>query len=87
MKVIDSKILVTVEKNNSATQKIGNMALEIPVGSGQYEVATVVSVGEKIDNLKPGDTLYVYPKCGTSFNHTDGKEYRVISLPDILVVL
>lgn len=86
MKVLDARVLVQPEKNKGCTQKIGG--IEIPVGGGDYETATVVSVGEKIDSevLKPGDKVYIYPSAGKKIFH-EGVEYRVISSSEIIVVL
>lgn len=86
MKVIDSKVLVQVEKDNACTQKVGS--LSVPVGAGEFEVATVLGLGEKVDPevLKEGDKIYIYTGSGKKFTH-EMKEYRVITLNEIIVVL
>lgn len=86
MKVIDSKVLVQVEKETACTQKVGS--LSVPVGAGEFEIATVLGVGEKVDSeiLKEGDRIYIYPGVGKKFTH-EMKEYRVITLNEIIVVL
>ena len=83
MKVIQSKVLVIVDKD-TMTQKIGNFS--VPVSD--YEKAKVVEVGEEVgsDVLKSGDTVLIYPNTGKQFTH-DGTEYRVITLNEIIVVL
>lgn len=85
MKVLDTKVLIQPEKNEGCVQKIGGIS--IPVDS-EYETATVISVGEKIDSevLKPGDKVYIYPKSGKRIIH-DNIEYRVISSSEIILVL
>lgn len=83
MKVIQSKVLVIVDKD-TMTQKIGNFS--VPVSD--YEKAKVIGVGEEIGSevLKPEDTILIYPNSGKSFTH-EGIEYRVITLNEIIVVL
>jgi hypothetical protein len=81
MKVIQSKVLVIVDKD-TMTQKIGNFS--VPVSD--YEKAKVVGVGEEVGELKPDDIILIYPNSGKSFTH-EGIEYRVITLNEIIVVL
>lgn len=81
MKVIQSKVLVIVDKD-MMTQKIGNFS--VPVSD--YEKAKVVGVGEEVGELKPDDIILIYPNSGKSFTH-EGIEYRVITLNEIIVVL
>ena len=82
MKVINSSILVKVEKG--ATMKIGG--LEVPADAREYEVAKVYAVGEKVEGIKEGDTIYVYPGSGKKFT-SEGEEYRVINSSEVIVVL
>lgn len=81
MKVIQSKVLVIVDKD-TMTQKIGNFS--VPVSD--YEKAKVVGVGEEVGELKPDDIILIYPNSGKPFTH-EGIEYRVITLNEIIVVL
>ena len=85
MHVLDSKILVAKEEQQEeAVEKIGGFV--IPSGNKSYDVYKVVSVGDKIESLKEGEVIYTYPNPGTELKLAEGT-YRVISLPDILVVL
>lgn len=86
MRAIGSRIIVQVEKENTCTQKIGNF--EIPSGAEEFWTATVISVGEEIkpEALKPGEKVYIYLNAGKSFFY-EGKEYRVISVNEIITVL
>lgn len=84
MKVIDSKVLVQVEKGSTCTQKMGS--LEVPVGAGEFEVAKVIGVGSKVEEISVGDTLYIYTGSGKKFTH-EMAEYRVITLNEVIVVL
>ena len=80
MKVIQSKVLVIVDKKDT----IGNFV----VPASECEKAEVIGVGEEVSEgvLKPGDTILIYPNTGKSFTQ-DGTEYRVITLNEIIVVL
>jgi co-chaperonin GroES (HSP10) len=83
MKVIDSKILIKVKKEG-ATEKFGGF--EVPIGAGEFEVGEVISVGEKVTGVSPGDTIYFYMGSGKEFTHESIK-YRVITIPEVIVVL
>lgn len=82
MKVINSSILLKVEKG--ATMKIGG--LEMPADAREFEVGHVYSVGEKVEGIKEGDTIYFYSGSGKKFTQ-DGEEYRVINSSEVIVVL
>jgi co-chaperonin GroES (HSP10) len=85
MKAIGSKILVKEVEQEVLQEKIGN--LTVPVGNSKEKMlCEVLSVGEEIKGLKPGDKIYTYYDPGHKFREA-GEEYRIISLPDILVVL
>ncbi len=83
MRVLDSKLLIK-PKTEGVVEKIGNF--EVPVGAGEYAVAEVVSVGDKIEGVKPGDTVYYYPNAGKELTIKNEK-YRVITNSEVLVVL
>lgn len=83
MKVLDSKILIK-SKCDGLVEKIGGF--EVPVGAGEYAVAEVVAVGDKIENVKAGDTVYYYQNAGKELT-IDGEKYRVITSSEVLVVL
>ena len=85
MKVIGEKVLVTVDKPTTSTQNIGGFVYTAGAGV-DYEVAHVISVGEKVDSVKSGDTIYIYKGSGKMFNHEE-KEYRTITLSEIIVVI
>lgn len=83
MKVLDSRVLLKIN-SKGLVEKINGF--EVPVGSGEYEVADVVSVGPKAENIVPGDKVYIYPGSGKQFTK-DGEKYRVVSSSEIIVVL
>lgn len=82
MKVINSSILIKVEKG--ATMKLGG--LEVPADAREYEIGKVFSVGEKVEGVREGDTIYFYSGSGKKFTD-DGEEYRVINSSEVIVVL
>jgi len=84
MKVIDSKILIRVKKGDAATERFGGF--EVPVGAGEFEIGEVLSVGEKVVGLAEGDTIYFYKGSGKEFTH-EGQKYRVITIPEVIVIL
>lgn len=81
MKAVDTRILVQ-EKGDVVKEKFGNF--EMPVTD--YMTVEILSVGEKIESVHPGDTALVYPGAGKEFLK-DGKKYRVISINEIIVIL
>ena len=83
MKVLDSKILIK-SKRDGLVEKIGGF--EVPVGAGEYAVAEVVAVGNNIENVKAGDTVYYYQNAGKELT-IDGEKYRVITSSEVLVVI
>ena len=83
MRVIENRVLVQVKKTGPV-EKIGSFVL--PEETGGFETATILSVGEKVESVKEGDTVYIYPGSGKEFMK-DGQKYRVISLSEIIVVL
>lgn len=87
MRTIDSKILVKELKGERLEEKIGSLIVPDGVNKEQSRFE-VVSVGEKISPnvLKPGDKIITYYNPGHAMKIED-QEYRVISIPDILVVL
>lgn len=85
MKAIDSKILVKEVEQEELQEKIGDLV--VPVGASKDRMTfDVISVGEKIDSVKPGDKVVTYYNPGHEFKE-GGETYRVISITDILVVL
>ena len=57
MKAIGSKILVKEVEQEVLQEKIGN--LTVPVGNDKEKMlCEVLSVGEEVKGLKPGDKIY-----------------------------
>ena len=83
MKVVESRVIVKVDKE-ALKQKIGNF--EISEGVNDYEKAEVVAVGPKVENITPGEHVYIYKGAGKAFK-IDDVEYRTITLNEIIVIL
>ena len=84
MKAIGSKIIVKTKSGDEVlTEKIGDFT--VPAGAGQYEIADVVSVGSDIKDLSVGDEVLIYPKAGYAWSR-DGKDFRTISIADVVAV-
>lgn len=83
MRAIENKVLVQVQKTGP-TEKIGSFVL--PDDPNGLETALVISVGDKVDSIKEGETVYIYSNAGKEFTK-DGQKYRVVSLNEIVVVL
>lgn len=86
MKVIGEKVLVKVEKSDAYVQKVGGLSIPVGPGAGEYEVAKVLGVGEKVESVKEGDTLYMYFGSGKKFHH-ESEEFRVITLNEIIAIV
>lgn len=84
MKVLDTRVLLTVEKAETPETKIGSIVIKD--SAPEYEKATIISVGEKVCGVSEGDFVLIYPGSGKKIK-VDGKEYRVISSSEIIVVL
>ena len=85
MDVLESKILLKIERADKAVEKIGEFV--VPIGAGVFDVATVEAIGPKVEgNIKVGDTIYYYPNAGKEFTK-DGQKYRVISSSEVIVVI
>jgi len=81
MKAINNGILVQ-DDGLKEKEKFGNF--EMPVTD--YETVKVLSVGEKITEVKEGDTALIYPGSGKTFTK-DGQKYRLINVSEIIVIL
>ena len=82
MKTIEGKILLEVEKG--CVEKVGDFVM--PVDSKEYETGKVLSVGPKVEGVVVGDTVNFYTGAGYTITK-EGKQYRVITSNEILVVL
>lgn len=86
MKVIGEKVLVKVDKPTGCTQKMGGLEIPVGPGAGEYEIAHVIGVGEGVNSVKEGDTLYIYYGSGKEFSH-ENEKYRTITLSEIIAVI
>lgn len=84
MKVLDTRVLVKIKETEAPVTKIG--AMEIREDKPGWETADVVEVGEKVEGLKPGNEVLIYPGAGKEIK-VQGESYRVISSAEVIVVL
>ena len=82
MRVIGKKILVK-RIDEEPVEKLGNLV--IPGGDKDYDTCEIVSVGDEIKNLEPGNTILTYKNSGHECK-VDGIKYRVITEAEILIV-
>ena len=82
MRVIGKKILVK-KIDEEPVEKLGDFV--ISGGNKDYDTCEVVSVGEEIKNLEPGNTVLTYKNSGHECK-VDGVKYSVITEAEILIV-
>lgn len=85
MKVTCERVLVkTIEEPKTIKT---NSGLSMPNPDAQYGIEKAVVVTADTDKVKEGDKVLIYSGAGHKFlNPTDGKEYRVIALSEIVVI-
>ena len=87
IRVIGEKVLIKVVKNEEqCTQKIGSISIPVGPNAGEYEIAEVIGVGDKVEAVKIGEKMYIYFGAGKKFVH-ESEEYRVITLNEIIAIL
>lgn len=88
MKAIDSKILITVTKkcdSNSCMQKVNGLMQHLDPKQAYWE-AEVISVGDKVGEVKVGDKVIIYPEVGKEFMYDD-VVYRAITTSEVIAVI
>ena len=88
MKAIDARILVTVTKrcdSDTCMQKVNGLITHLDPKQAYWE-AEVTSVGEKVSEVKVGDTILIYPEAGKEFLY-DNKVYRTITTSEVIAVI
>lgn len=83
MKVLDSRVLIQVDKSEEPVTKIGSIELKT---TKEWEKAKVIYVGEAVKVLSMNDEVLIYPGAGKEII-VDGEKYRVISSAEIIVIL
>ena len=87
MKVIDSKILLTVTEkcDGECMIKFGNLVT--PLEPKQYYwKAKVVSVGANVKEVNVNDTVLIYPDAGKEFV-IEGSVYRTVTTSEIIAII
>ena len=84
MKAIGNYILI--EKIESTTKKVGGLIITERLDSdNRYIKAKIISVGDKVQVLKNGDTIYYDKHRETGVDYND-KIYTVIRDVDVVLV-
>ena len=84
MKAIGNYILI--EKIESTTKKVGGLIITEKLDSdNRYLKAKIISVGDKVQILKDGDTIYYDKHRETGVDYND-KIYTVIRDVDVVLV-
>jgi co-chaperonin GroES (HSP10) len=84
MKAIGNYILI--EKVESTTKKVGGLIITEKLDSdNRYLKAKIISVGDKVQILKDGDTIYYDKHRETGVDYND-KIYTVIRDVDVVLV-
>lgn len=84
MKTTSNRILVTPVEAKETKNDLG-LTLPDSYELQGLEKAEVLFVGEEIKDLKFGDSLLIYKGAGTKVME-EGKEFRVISVTDIVII-
>ena len=84
MKAIGNYILI--EKVESTTKKVGGLIITEKLDSdNRYLKAKIISIGDKVQVLKDGDTIYYDKNRETGVDYND-KIYTVIRDTDVVLV-
>ena len=77
---------IVISKIKEAPKKVGGLELtEKQNNDVRYLKATIISVGDKIEGLKPGDTIRYDKHAGHGIEWQDVL-YHVITVGDVVIV-
>ena len=84
MKAINDYVIV--DKIKEGPKKVGGLILTDSVDeSNRYKKASIVSVGNLVEIVNKGDTIYYDAMAGHDISYNDDM-YRVIRMRDIVIV-
>lgn len=86
MKAIGKVIIIQPDKDVAEKTKGGLLLLDKDKENIRYKNATVVSVGDEVDILKPGDRIK-YDKHAGHGVEVDKVDYKVIRKDDVIGIL
>jgi len=86
MKAIGRNIVINKIKEGTTTTKGGLLLAENQREDIRYTEATIISIGEQVEGLKEGDSIYFDRHAGHKIE-VDKQTYHVIKAQDVVVVL
>jgi chaperonin GroES len=86
MKAIGRNIIINKAKEGTTTTKGGLLLAENQREDIRYTEASIISIGEQVEGLEEGDTIYFDRHAGHKIE-IDKKTYHVIKSQDVVVVL
>tara|TARA_R110000803_G_scaffold210203_1_gene281412 strand:+ start:2728 stop:2988 length:261 start_codon:yes stop_codon:yes gene_type:complete len=86
MKAIGRNLIIKKEKQGTTKTKGGLLLAESQKDDIRYIKASIVSVGEEIQELKKGDEIFFDRHAGHRIE-INGDVYNVIKIQDVVVVL
>jgi chaperonin GroES len=86
MKAIGRNIVINKIKEGTTTTKGGLLLAENQREDIRYTEATIISIGEQVEGLEEGDSIYFDRHAGHKIE-VDKQTYHVIKAQDVVVVL
>ena len=84
MKAINDYVIV--DKTKEGSKKVGGLILTDETDeSNRYKKANIISVGNLVEGVKEGDTIFYDKHTGHAIGYND-KLYGVIRMRDIVLV-
>tara|TARA_R100001594_G_scaffold132614_1_gene172918 strand:+ start:625 stop:882 length:258 start_codon:yes stop_codon:yes gene_type:complete len=84
MRAINDYVIVDIVKEGP--RKVGNLILTEEVDdTNRYRKAIIISIGDQVQVVKNGETIYYDAMAGHDISYED-KMYRVIKARDIVLV-
>jgi chaperonin GroES len=86
MKAIGRNIIINKIKEGTTATKGGLLLAENQREDIRYTEASIISIGDQVEGLKEGDSIYFDRHAGHKIE-IDKKTYHLIKLQDVVVVL
>tara|TARA_R110000824_G_scaffold3929_1_gene18746 strand:+ start:2691 stop:2951 length:261 start_codon:yes stop_codon:yes gene_type:complete len=86
MKAIGRNIIINKIKEGTTATEGGLLLAENQREDIRYTEASIISIGDQVEGLKEGDSIYFDRHAGHKIE-IDKKTYHLIKLQDVVVVL
>ena len=86
MKAIGRNIIINKIKEGTTATKGGLLLAENQREDIRYTEASIISIGDQVEGLKEGDSIYFDRHAGHKIE-INKKTYHLIKLQDVVVVL